>query len=56
MARSSSPSKPTSPRAIDRDRIKQSWSDVHPGLPSRERLQMTLERLVDAICDELEGK
>lgn len=56
MAASNSRSERTNLRAIDRDRVKQSWADVHPGVPSQQRLDMCLERLIDALCDELEGK
>lgn len=56
MARSSSPSKRTSRPAINRDKIKQSWADIHPGIPLDTRLEMILHRVIDAICDEIEGK
>lgn len=42
--------------SIDRDKIKTSWADIHPGLPQHQRIDMCLERLVDALCDEIEGK
>ena len=43
-------------KEMDRERIKQSWADVHHGLPQHQRIEMMLERLVDALCDEIEGK
>ena len=44
------------PKTIDRERIKAAWADVHPGVPSQQRLEMILERLIDALVDEIEGK
>lgn len=41
---------------IDRAKVKAAWADVHPGLPQHQRFDMCLERLVDALCDEIEGK
>lgn len=41
---------------INRERVKAAWADLHPGIPTATRLDMCLERLVDALCDELEGK
>lgn len=47
--------RPPKPK-IDRAKVKASWKDIHPGLPQHERINLSLERLVDAICDEIEGK
>lgn len=44
------------PKKIDRDKLKQSWRDIHPGIPTATRIDMILEHLIDALCDELEGK
>jgi hypothetical protein len=41
-------------KTIDREKLKQSWADIHPGLPQHDRVPMMLERLIDALCDELE--
>jgi hypothetical protein len=43
-------------RKIDRERLKASWRDIHPGVPSATRLDLCLEALVDALVDEIEGK
>jgi hypothetical protein len=42
-------------KKLNRDRIKSAWADVHPGLPPHDRLDIVLGRLIDAMCDELEG-
>lgn len=43
-------------KKLDREALKQSWSDVHPGIPQHQRIDLCLSRLVDALCDQLEGK
>lgn len=42
-------------RDIDRDRLYATLN-VHPGIPSHQRIEMILTDLIDALCDEIEGK
>lgn len=42
-------------KTVDREALYKTFTDVHPGIPMHDRIDLILTRLVDALADEIEG-